>query len=112
MHTHYKASQNYFKKSVPLTSLLLILWYKTVQVVFTISQNWLSSTLFCLIHFGHLSTYKEMTEDKMVGWHHRLNGYEFEPTPGAGDRQGGLVCCSPWGRKESDMTEQLNNKQM
>ena len=52
-----------------------------------------------------------MTEDKMVGWHHRLNGYEFEPTPGDGEGQGSLVCCSPWGRKESDTTEQLNNKQ-
>ena len=44
----------------------------------------------------------------MVGWHHRFNGDEFEQTPGAGDRQGGLACCSPWGHKESDMTEQLN----
>ena len=49
-----------------------------------------------------------MTEDEMVGWHHRLNGHEFESTSGAGDRQGGLACCSPWGRKESDGTEQLN----
>ena len=44
----------------------------------------------------------------MVGWHHRLNGHEFEKTPGVGDRQGGLVCCSPWGCKESDTTQQLN----
>ena len=51
---------------------------------------------------------KGMTEDKMVGWHHQLNGHEFEKTPGVGDGQGGLVCCSPWGCKESDMTEQLN----
>ena len=49
-----------------------------------------------------------MTEDKMVACHHRLNRHEFEQAPGAGDGQGGLVCCSPWGRKESDMTEQLN----
>ena len=51
---------------------------------------------------------KGMTEDEMVGWHHWLNGHEFGWTPGAGDRQGGLVCCSSWGHKESDMTEQLN----
>ena len=51
---------------------------------------------------------KGMTEDEMVGWHHRLNGHEFEYTPGVGDGQGGLACCSPWGRKESDTTEQLN----
>ena len=42
------------------------------------------------------------------GWHHSLNGYEFEWTPGVGDGQGGLVCCSQWGRKESDTTERLN----
>ena len=49
-----------------------------------------------------------MTEDEMVGWHHQLNGDEFEQTLGVGDGQGGLACCGPWGRKESDMTEQLN----
>ena len=51
---------------------------------------------------------KGMTEDEMVGWHHRLNGHEFGWTPGVGDGQGGLVCCSSWGRKESDTTERLN----
>ena len=51
---------------------------------------------------------KGVTEDKMVGWHHHLNGHEFEQAPGVGDGQGGLVCCSPRGRKESDTTEQLN----
>ena len=40
---------------------------------------------------------KEMTEDEMVGWHHQLNGHEFEQTPGNGDGQGSLFCCSPWG---------------
>ena len=49
-----------------------------------------------------------MTEDEMVGWHHRLNGHEFEQAPGGGDGQGSLARCSPWGRKESDMTERLN----
>ena len=43
--------------------------------------------------------------DKMVGWHHRLDGHEFEQASGAGDGQGSLVCCSPWGGKELDMTE-------
>ena len=51
---------------------------------------------------------KGLTEDKMVGWHHQLNGYEFEQVPGDGDGQGSLACCSPWSRKESDMTEWLN----
>ena len=50
-----------------------------------------------------------MTEDEMVEWNHRLDGHEFEQAPGVGDGQGSLVCCSPWGRKESDTTEQLNN---
>ena len=48
------------------------------------------------------------TEDEMVGWHHWLDGHEFEQASGVGDGQGGLVCYSPGGRKESDMTEQLN----
>ena len=51
---------------------------------------------------------KGMTEDQMVGWHHWLNGYEFEQAPGAGDGQGSLECYSPWGCKESDTTEWLN----
>ena len=49
-----------------------------------------------------------MTEDEMVGWHHRLDGYEFEQARGVGDGQGGLACCSPRGRKELDTTERLN----
>ena len=48
---------------------------------------------------------KGKTEDEMVGWHHRLNGHEFEQTQGVGDGQGSLACCRIWGRKESDMTE-------
>ena len=44
----------------------------------------------------------------MVGWHHQLHGHEFEQAPGDGEEQGSLVCCSPWGHRESDMTERLN----
>ena len=47
-------------------------------------------------------------EDEMAGWHHRLDGHEFEQTPGLGDGQGGLACCGPCGRKESGTTERLN----
>ena len=50
-----------------------------------------------------------MTEDEMGGWHHRHNGHEFEQAPGGSDGQGSLVCCSPWGHKELDTTQQLNN---
>ena len=46
-----------------------------------------------------------MTKDEMVGWHHRLDGQESEQAPGVGDGQGGLVCCGPWGHKQSDMTK-------
>ena len=50
-----------------------------------------------------------MTEGEMVGWHHGLNGHEFEQTPGICEGQGSLVCCSPWDLKELDTTEGLNN---
>ena len=49
-----------------------------------------------------------MTEGKMAGWHHRLNGHEFEQAPEDGEGQGSLVCCSPWGHKELDTTQRLN----
>ena len=51
---------------------------------------------------------KGTTEEEMVGWHHRLNGHEFEQAPGVGDGQRSLACCSPWGCKESDMTDWLD----
>ena len=51
---------------------------------------------------------KVTAEDEMAGWHHQLDGRDFERTPGVGDGQGGLACRSSWGRKESDMTERLN----
>ena len=51
---------------------------------------------------------KGTTEDEMFGWHHWLDGHELKQAPGVGDGQGNLACCSPWGRKDSDTTEQLN----
>ena len=53
---------------------------------------------------------KGMTEDEMAGWHHWLDGRESEWTPGVGEGQGGLACCSPWGHRELDTTERLDNK--
>ena len=53
---------------------------------------------------------KQAAGDEMVGRHHWLNEHEFEQAPRDGEGQGNLICCSPWGHKESDMTEQLNNK--
>ena len=55
---------------------------------------------------------KGMKEDEMVGWHHWLTGHEFEQASGIGDIQGSLLCCSPWGCKESDRTERLNQTDM
>ena len=52
---------------------------------------------------------KGMTEDEMVGWHHWLDGHEFEQAPGVGDGQAGLACCSPWGCRELDTTGRPNN---
>ena len=56
----------------------------------------------------HWGQGKRTTEDEMVGWHHQLNGHGFGCTPGVGDGQGGLACCSSWGHKEADRTERLN----
>ena len=53
---------------------------------------------------------KGATEDATVGWHHRFNAHELAQTPGDSEGQGSLVCCSPWGHKELDMTLRLNNK--
>ena len=50
-----------------------------------------------------------MTEDEMVGWHHQLYGHDFEQSPGDSEGQESLACCGPWGCKELDRTEQLNN---
>ena len=55
---------------------------------------------------------KGMTEGEMVGWHHQLNGHEFEQAPGEGEGQGSLVCCSPWGHKESDTFELTEQQQI
>ena len=57
---------------------------------------------------GKIEGRRGTIEDKMVGWHHRLNGHGFGWTPGVSDGQGGLACCGSWGRRESDTTERLN----
>ena len=61
---------------------------------------------------GKIEGRRRRTEDEVVRWHHRLDGHEFEETPGDGERQGSLACCSPWGHKESDTTELLNNRRL
>ena len=58
---------------------------------------------------GRKRSGRQRTEDEMIGWYHWLNGHEGEQAPRDGEGLGSLACCSPWGRKESDMTERLNN---
>ena len=69
------------------------------------AKSWLLGKDWCWEGLGQEE--KGTTEDEMAGWHHWLNGHEFEWTPGVGDGQGGLVCCNSQGRKESDTTERL-----
>ena len=57
---------------------------------------------------GKIEGRRRRGRQRMVGWHHRLNGHEFEEAPGVGDGQGSLACCSPWDCKELDMTERVN----
>ena len=66
------------------------------------------STVASLLQVNLVSHLRVFSEDEMVGWHRRLDGHEFEQALGIGDEQGSLEWCSPWGCKESDMTEQLN----
>ena len=62
-----------------------------------------------VLMLGKIEGRRRGWQNEMVGWPHQLNGHEFEQTLGDGEGQGRLVCCSPWGHKESDMTEWLNN---
>ena len=64
--------------------------------------------MYLFWHYNLVRQEKVTTEDEMVGWHHQLNGHEFEWTLGVGDGQGGLTCCNSWGHKELDTTEWLN----
>ena len=75
-------------------SSILVIWHKLL----TYGKDWRQKE-------------KRRSEEEMAAWHHRLNGRDFEWAPGVGEGQGGLVCCSPWGHKESDMTGWLNNKE-
>ena len=80
------------------------MWYELLDKLWTL----ITLENICLWESWLKAEEKGMTEDEMVGWHHRLNGHGFGWTLGVGDGQGGLVCCSSWGHKESDTTERLN----
>ena len=87
-------------RAFPLFFLLVVLQFKVFKLIrkdLDAGKDWRQEE-------------KCVAEDEMVEWHHWLNGYEFEQALGVGDGQGTLACCSPWGRKESDTTEWLNNK--
>ena len=70
---------------------------------------WKADLLQKTLILGLIEGRRRTTEDETVGWHHQLNGQEFEQTSGDGEVQGSLVCYSPWGHKESDTTDRLNN---
>jgi len=71
--------------------------------------TWSSDSLEKTLMLGKIEgRLKGMTEDEMVGWPHWLNGFEFQQALGVGDGQGSVVCCGPWGYKESDMAERMN----
>ena len=103
-------------KCTPLTFFIVFLKYESLIVLMLWNFNGLVTSTSCE-ELTHWKTdagrdwgqeEKGTTEDEMAGWHHRLDGREFEWTPGVGDGQGGLACCDSWGRKESDTTERLN----
>ena len=71
--------------------------------------SWLDYVESALRNTGDSIRIFSNRQDEMVGWHHQLNGHEFEQTPGDSEGQGSLMCCSPRGCKESDTTERLNN---
>ena len=93
----------------PLKNLSLAGRFFTTRVPWEAQKYdywWMSNMIQCMMSDGDVSL--GTTEDEMAGWHHWLDGREFEWTPGVGDGQGGLACCDSWGHKESDTTEQLN----
>ena len=96
--------ENSFEDS--LEGLLML----KLKLLYFIHLMWRGDSLEKTLMLGKIeSRRRSRWQDEMVGWHHQLNGYEFEQTPGDSEGQGTLACCSPWSHKESDMTEQLNN---
>ena len=104
--TARRSNQSILKKISPEYSLEGLMLKLKLQYFGHLMRraDWFEKTLM----LGKIEDEKGMTEDKMVGWHHWLDGHGFGWTLGVGDGQGGLLCCSSWGHKESDMTEQLN----
>ena len=103
-----KLNQYFLKEIIPEYSLEGLMLKPKVQYFGHLKQE--------LTHWKRTWSWERLkeggkgddTQDEMVGWHHWLNEHEFEQAPGVCDGQGGLACCSSWGHKESDMTDQLN----
>ena len=107
--TGRKSNQSILKEINPKYSLERYSLVLKLKLQFFDHLMWRADSSEKTLMLGRLGARGESTtEDEVVGWHHWLDGHEFEQAPGVGDGQGRLMCCSPWGRKESDMTEQLN----
>ena len=86
------------------------MWITCLCMWIKYTNCWDENTVKCCFRTNIVIFKKRETEGEMVGWHHWFNGPEFEQAPGNSEGQGSLACCCPWGCKEADMTEQLNNK--
>ena len=106
--TARKSNQSILKEISPKYSLEGLMLKLKLQ--YFSHLTWRTASLEKTLMLGKIEGRRRRgsTEEEMVGWHHRLNGHEFEQAPGVGDRQGGLACCSPWGHTELDTTEWLN----
>ena len=108
--TASRSNQSILKEMSPEYSLEGLMLKRKLQYFGHLMQgtNSMEKTLTGNVRKDWRQEEKGMTEDEMVGWHHPLDGHEFEQAPGVGDGLGSLACCSPWGHKELDMTERLN----
>ena len=102
-----RSNQSILKEISPEYSLEVLMVKLKLQ--YFCHLIWRANSLEKSLMLGTIEGRREMTEDEMVGWHHQLDGHAFEQAPGDVEGQGSLACCSPWGCKDSDTTEQLNN---
>ena len=107
--TARRSNQTILKKINPEYSLERLMLKLKLQYVGHLRRR--SDSLEMTIRLGKIEGRRRrvQTEDEMVGWHHRLDRHEFEQALGDGEGQGSLVCCGPWGCRESDTTKRLNN---
>ena len=105
-----RSNQSILKETNPEYSLEGLMLKLKLQYLGHLMQR--ANSLEKTLMLGKIEGMKRSgRQDEMIGWHHRLSGHELGQTLRDGEGQGSLACCSPWGHKESDMTEQLNNEQ-